>query len=66
MGVPARAARLIQHGGALEVEQVSLPEPGSGEIVVNLAYAAVNPVDGYAVAGRVAPDAPLPRTLGSE
>jgi NADPH2:quinone reductase len=33
---------------------------------VELAFAGVNPVDTYIAAGRVAPDGPLPRTLGGE
>jgi len=61
-----RAARLVRHGGPLEIQTVPLPEPGPGEVVVDLAYAGVNPVDRYGAEGRVAPDAPLPRTLGSE
>ena len=33
---------------------------------MQLAFAGVNPVDRYGLLGRVAPDGPLPRTLGSE
>jgi NADPH2:quinone reductase len=62
----ARAARLIEHGQPLAVEEIDLPDPADGELVVEMAYAAVNPVDRYQVLGRVAADAPLPRTLGSE
>lgn len=62
----ARAARLIEHEKPLRVEDVDLPDPGPDEVVVDLAYAGVNPVDRYNALGRVAPDAPLPRTLGSE
>jgi NADPH2:quinone reductase len=35
-------------------------------VLVDLRYAGVNPVDRYAVEGRVAADAPLPRTIGQE
>jgi NADPH:quinone reductase len=61
-----RAARLIEHGKPLEVQQIELPTPADGEVLVQLAYAGVNPVDGYNAAGRVNPDGPLPRTLGGE
>jgi NADPH2:quinone reductase len=60
------AARLVEHGHALSVEEVEIGEPGVGELLVELAYAGVNPVDRYQVLGRVGADAPLPRTLGSE
>jgi NADPH2:quinone reductase len=61
-----RALRLVAHGASLRIEQVPLREPGPGEVVVELRAAGVNPVDGYAANGLVAPDAPLPRTLGAE
>jgi NADPH2:quinone reductase len=61
-----RAARLIEHGEPLQVQEVQLPTPAEGEALVELAYAGVNPVDRYGAEGRVAPDGPLPRTLGSE
>jgi len=61
-----RAARLQAHGKPLAVEEVDVPEPGSDEVVVDMAFAGVNPVDRYAAEGRVAPDGPVPRTLGLE
>jgi len=61
-----RAARLIEHGKPLEVQQVDLPTPADDEVLVELAYGGVNPVDGYNAAGRVNPDGALPRTLGAE
>lgn len=61
-----RAARLREHSEPLEVEEVELPEPTDGEVVVEMAFAGVNPVDRYQAEGRTAPDAPRPRTLGSE
>jgi NADPH:quinone reductase len=61
-----RAARLIKHGSPLEVQQIELPTPADDEVLVELAYAGVNPVDGYNAAGKVAADGPLPRTLGAE
>jgi NADPH:quinone reductase len=60
------AARLHAHGQPLHVEEVELPAPGKDEVRVELAFAGVNPIDRYIAQGRVAPDGPLPRTLGSE
>ena len=61
-----RAARLHEHGKPLEIEEVELPEPSEHEIRVELQFGGVNPVDLYTAQGRVAPDGPLPRTLGAE
>jgi NADPH2:quinone reductase len=60
------AARLEDHSKPLAVKEVDLAEPGDGEVIVEMAFAGVNPVDRYQAEGRVAPDAPIPRTLGSE
>jgi NADPH2:quinone reductase len=57
---------LIEHGKPLEVQQIELSTPADDEVLVELAYAGVNPVDGYNAAGRVAADGPRPRTLGAE
>jgi NADPH:quinone reductase len=62
----ARAARLHAHGKPLVVEEVDVGSRGADEIVVEMAYGGVNPVDRYTAEGRVAPDGPLPRTLGME
>ena len=62
----ARAARLHAHGKPLVVEEVDVASPGDDEVVVEMSFAGVNPVDRYAAEGRVAPDGPLPRTLGME
>src|SRR5207237_7442018 len=40
--------------------------PGPDEVVVELLFAGVNPIDRTLVEGRIATDAPLPRTPGSE
>jgi NADPH:quinone reductase len=61
-----RAARLIEHGKPLRVQNVELPTPGDDEVLVNLHFGGVNPIDRYIAEGRVSPDAPLPRTLGGE
>ena len=42
------------------------PDPGDGEVLVELEYGGVNPVDTYVAQGRVNPEGPLPRTLGAE
>ena len=61
-----RAARLHRLGEPLVVEPVPLAEARADEVVVTMAFGGVNPVDRYIAAGRVAPDGPLPRTLGME
>ncbi len=60
------AARLDAHGEPLVIEQVELPTPGQDDVLVDLSFAGVNPIDSYMAQSRVAPDGPLPRTLGSE
>jgi NADPH2:quinone reductase len=63
---PIRAVRLHAHGEPLAIEVVDLAVPGDDEVSVELEYGGVNPIDRYIAEGRVAPDAPLPRTLGGE
>ncbi len=65
-GNEVRAARLVNHARPLEVRRVPLSEPGPDDVVVEMAFSGVNPVDRYGALGRVAADAPLPRTLGVE
>ncbi len=65
-GRTVRAARLVEHTKPLVVRRVPLPEPGPDDVVVEMAFAGVNPVDRYGAIGRVAADGPLPRTLGVE
>ncbi len=60
-----RAVRLTSHDRPVSVEPVQLG-PVDGASVVEMLYAGINPVDTYAAKGLVAPDAPLPRTLGGE
>ena len=52
----ARAARLVEHGQSLRVEDVEMPEPGPGQVRVRLAFGGVNPIDRYNAEGRVAGD----------
>jgi NADPH2:quinone reductase len=40
-----RAARLHEIGGTLRIDTVDDPVPGDGEVLVDVAYAAVNPLD---------------------
>jgi NADPH2:quinone reductase len=63
---PVRAARLVELGRPLQIQEMELPEPGEDEVRVNLHYGGVNPIDRYAAEGRVNPDGPRPRTLGAE
>jgi NADPH:quinone reductase len=60
------AARLVEHGKPLEVAQVDVPAPRSGEVEIDMVYAGVNPIDRLRVLGAVEADAPLPRILGAE
>jgi NADPH:quinone reductase len=60
------AARLHEHGAPLVVEEVELRDPGPDEVLVELQFGGVNPVDRYGAEGRVAPDGPRPRTMGAE
>ncbi len=64
--ITSRAARLHAPGEPLVIETVELDPPGEDEVVAQLDFAGVNPIDRYIAEGRVAPDAPLPRTLGGE
>ena len=66
MSTRALAVRLHSHDAGPVVETVPLPEPGADEVLVELAFGGVNPVDRYLAQGLLAPDGPLPRTLGSE
>src|SRR5947209_9344190 len=61
-----RAARLIELGEPLRVEEVQLPEPGEDEVRVDLRFGGVNPIDRYIALGRVNPGGRRPRTLGGE
>jgi NADPH2:quinone reductase len=60
------AARLVQHGQRLQIQDTEIPDPDGDEVVLRVVYSGVNPVDIYAARGHVASDAPVPRTLGAE
>jgi NADPH2:quinone reductase len=62
-----RAMRMARPGGPLDLALVEPPERATAEAVpVHLAFAGVNPVDGYVRAGTIGDPALLPRTLGVE
>jgi NADPH2:quinone reductase len=61
-----RAARLVELGQPLQIQEVELPAPAEDEVRVELRYGGVNPIDRYNAAGQVNPDAVRPRTLGGE
>ena len=60
-----RAVRLQEHGGpeVLDVEEIDRPEPGHGQVLVEVAAAGVNPVDTYFRDGSYTP-VELPFTPG--
>lgn len=61
-----RAVRVHAPGGtdALQVEDVPVPTPGNGEVLVSVEYAGVNFIDVYKRSGLY--KIPLPATLGEE
>jgi NADPH2:quinone reductase len=46
-----RAARMHEIGGTLQVDDIDDPVPGDGEVVVDIAYASVNPLDIWVTRG---------------
>lgn len=61
------AVVLCEHGASARVAEVDAPESREvDEVVVDMILAAVNPLDRLVLLGRVAPHAPVPRTLGVE
>ena len=63
-----RACRIHTFGppSCIVVEDIGLPEPGPGEILVKVAAAGVGPWDGWIRSGRSVLPQPLPLTLGSD
>jgi len=62
-----RAARLHSIGGTLQLDELSDPEPGPGEQLVDIAFASVNPLDVWITQGSVGGAAAnLPWTPGTE
>ena len=69
---PARAGmlawRVHKYGPpeAMILERVPRPDPGPGEVLVDVHAAGVGPWDGWIRAGKSALPQPLPLTLGSD
>jgi NADPH:quinone reductase-like Zn-dependent oxidoreductase len=63
-----KAWRVNDFGGteAMTFEDVAMPQPAPGEILVKVAAAGVGPWDGWIRSGHSALPQPLPLTLGSE
>jgi NADPH:quinone reductase-like Zn-dependent oxidoreductase len=63
-----RAVRIDRFGGpeVVEVQEVSVPEPGAGEVLVRVAAAGVAPWDAIIREGRSKVSPPPPLTLGSD
>ncbi|MFE7215687.1 zinc-binding alcohol dehydrogenase family protein [Streptomyces sp. NPDC057611] len=60
-----QAVRRVEPG-RFAVAGVELRDPTDGEIVVDVAFASVNPFDLQVLRGDIAPRAPWPLTLGAE
>jgi len=63
-----RACRVHSFGGpeAIVVEDVPVPEPGPGEVLVDVIAAGIGPWDAWIRAGKSVLPQPLPLTLGSD
>lgn len=63
-----KAIRVEQFGGpeSLKVQEVSDPQPGTGQILVRLHAAGINPVETYIRAGKYPKLPELPYTPGSD
>lgn len=66
MTTRTKAARLVDHGAVPVVEEVELAEPNVGEVLVDMCYGSLNPLDTYVIQGAVGGQAALPRTVGVE
>ena len=60
-----KAVRLIEPGKSLELQEVAMPEPDSGEVLVRVRAAGICHSDAHYRAGS-SPAGPLPVTLGHE
>ena len=63
-----KAIRVRKFGGpeVLELEEVPVPQPGAGQVLVRVHAAGVNPYETYIRAGKYALLPPLPYTPGSD
>jgi len=51
MVITMRAARLHEIGGTLQIDEIDDPVPADGEVVVDIAFASVNPLDIWVTRG---------------
>lgn len=64
-----RAVVITENGApdTLKISDIPVPEPGAGEVLLKVAYCALNPLDTHARAGRIKWGVPdMPFTLGYE
>jgi NADPH:quinone reductase len=63
-----RAWRFHEFGGvdSLRLEEVPLPEPGAGEVLLKVERAALNPADRYMLEGQYPKPGPLPFSVGRD
>lgn len=61
-----RAVRVHEFGMPLRVDEVDDPTPGEGEVLLEVAFAAVNPLDVWVTRGSFGPTTPLPLVPGVE
>jgi NADPH2:quinone reductase len=62
-----RALRVHEFGQEPTVDEVDTPEPGGGELLIDIDFAALNPVDAWVAQGTVAGGSQaLPFVLGTE
>jgi NADPH:quinone reductase-like Zn-dependent oxidoreductase len=63
-----RAATIRQYGGpeCIVVEEIREPEPGAGEVLVEVRSAALNHLDVWVRSGRPGPGLPMPHVLGTD
>lgn len=64
----SRAARYDATGGpeVLRLDDVPVPVPGAGKVVVRVAAAGINPYDAKVRSGLIGSTAPFPRRIGSD
>lgn len=63
-----KAAVINAHGGldCVQIEEVAQPEPGAGEVVVQVRSAGLNHLDIWVRKGRKGVELPMPHILGSD